>query len=432
MTTVKDYKSSYKEFHILAEIAETLTSHLNLRDLLQEIIQKVIDTVTPADFGVIFLWDPNENALCESVLFGNENIDLDLLLKMKLQMDESVFGKVYSTQEAQILSIPQKIEKVLGDLHEENQKLIEKAFLGSNKLSSILVSPLTVNSHEYGVLVLGSLDGQIIFTSSDLSFIMILAELIARAIDRSRLEGEIARVLEDEHFDRLRAETLAVLSHELRTPLAAIKGYSTALLLDEVEWEKEKRIEFLELIDEECDNLQTMITDILDSSLIDIGQITLEYQPVRFEKIIPDVADEMQRRTEKHKIVVDFPQIFPIVDADPLRIRQIVRNIIDNSIKYSQDGGLIVIRGEVRPADVVISISDQGVGISPEDLIPLFDKYFRVKSSTGYYVPGTGLGLPVARGLVEEHNGRIWAESKVGEGTTLYFSIPQQKNEDDE
>ena len=83
-----------------------------------------------------------------------------------------------------------------------------------------------------------------------------------------------------------------------------------------------------------------------------------------------------------------------------------------------------MVRGEVRPTDVVVSIADQGVGISPEDLIPLFDKYFRVKAPTGYHVPGTGLGLPVARAIVETHGGRIWAKSKMGEGTTLYFSIP--------
>ena len=122
--------------------------------------------------------------------------------------------------------------------------------------------------------------------------------------------------------------------------------------------------------------------------------------------------------------MVDFPADFPIVEADPRRIRQVLLNIIDNAIKYSPEGGLIVIRGEVRPTDVVVSIADQGVGISPEDLIPLFDKYFRVKSPTGYHVPGTGLGLPVARAIVETHGGRIWANSSIGEGTTLYFSIP--------
>ena len=167
-----------------------------------------------------------------------------------------------------------------------------------------------------------------------------------------------------------------------------------------------------------------MITDILDSSLIDAGQLFLEYQPVRIERLVQYVVEEFQHRTEDYNIVLDFPSGFPIIDGDSRRLKQVLRNILDNSIRYSPSGGLIVIRGEVRKSDVVISLADQGVGISPEDLIPLFDKYFRVKSPVGYYVPGTGLGLPVARAIVEAHKGRIWAESKVGEGTKLSFSIP--------
>ena len=141
-------------------------------------------------------------------------------------------------------------------------------------------------------------------------------------------------------------------------------------------------------------------------------------------RLAKEIVDDMQRRTDTHRLVSDFPADFPIVDADPHWIRQVFRNIIDNAIKYSPTGGLVMIRGEVREHDVVVSIADQGVGISPEDLIPLFEKYFRVKAPNGYHVAGTGLGLPVARAIVEAHSGRIWAESKVGQGTTLYFSLP--------
>jgi signal transduction histidine kinase len=169
-----------------------------------------------------------------------------------------------------------------------------------------------------------------------------------------------------------------------------------------------------------------MIGNILDSSLIDVGQLTLEYQPVRLERLAHEVAGEMQRQSNLHTIVLDFPVDFPIIDADPLRLKQVFRNIVHNAVKYSPEGGLVIIRGQVRPTDVVISIADQGVGISSEDLIPLFEKYFRVKAPAGYHVPGTGLGLPVARTIVEAHMGHIWAESKVGKGTTLYFSLPCQ------
>jgi signal transduction histidine kinase len=88
---------------------------------------------------------------------------------------------------------------------------------------------------------------------------------------------------------------------------------------------------------------------------------------------------------------------------------------------------LIVIRGETRPSDIVISIADEGIGISPEDLIPSFEKYYRVRSAADYHVAGTGLGLPVARAIVEAHGGRIWIESKLGEGSTVFFSLPKAK-----
>jgi signal transduction histidine kinase len=222
-----------------------------------------------------------------------------------------------------------------------------------------------------------------------------------------------------------RAEALAVLSHELRTPLAAIKGYATALLLDEVDWPATEQREFLTLIDRECDTLQSMISEVLDSALVDAGRLELEPQPLGLASLARGVAEVVQRQTTRHRLVIDFPADLPLVMGDPRRIRQVLGNIVDNAVKYSPDGGLIVIRGEVRAADVIVSVADQGRGIAPEDLIPLFDKYFRVKSDPGLRVPGTGLGLPLARSIVEAHGGRIWVESQLQRGTTIYFSLPR-------
>jgi len=218
---------------------------------------------------------------------------------------------------------------------------------------------------------------------------------------------------------------MAILSHELRHPLTAIKGYSTALLMEDVTFSPDQTREFLESIDSECDIMQTMISEILDSSLIDVDQLNIQREPMRLPQLVQDVAAESQRRTSLHRMVIDFPPEFPIVEADPHWIRQVLRNVLDNAIKYSPEGGLIVVRGEVRPADVVISVADQGLGISPEDIILLFVRYYRVKMSNGYHIPGTGLGLPIARTIVEAHGGRIWVESKVGQGTTLFFSLPK-------
>jgi signal transduction histidine kinase len=134
----------------------------------------------------------------------------------------------------------------------------------------------------------------------------------------------------------------------------------------------------------------------------------------------------MERRTDKHHLIVGFPENYPVVQADPRWIKQVFPNLIDNAIKYSPEGGLIVIRGEVRSSSVVISISDQGIGIPPEDLILVFDKYVRAKSRIGVQISGTGLGLPIARTIVEAHGGHIWADSVINQGTTMSFSLPHE------
>jgi signal transduction histidine kinase len=136
------------------------------------------------------------------------------------------------------------------------------------------------------------------------------------------------------------------------------------------------------------------------------------------------VIDEIARRTDKHRFVLDFPEDFPIVDADPDRIAQVLRNLLDNAVKYSPDGRLVVLRGESRGNEVVVSVADQGVGISPEHLNRLFEKFFRVDSGLRRHVVGSGLGLPICRTIVEAHGGQIWAESKVGQGSTFYFTLP--------
>jgi signal transduction histidine kinase len=211
----------------------------------------------------------------------------------------------------------------------------------------------------------------------------------------------------------------------MRTPLTSIKGYSTALLMDEVTFRPETQREFLQMIDEECDILQDLIRDLLESSIIDAGLLRLELQPVRLPRLVQGVIDELARRTSEYRFMLDFPEDFPLLDADPDRLLQVLRNLLDNAVKYSPDGGLIVVRGMVRGDEVAVSVADQGVGIAPEHLNRLFEKFFRAKSILGRHVVGSGLGLPISRTIVEEHGGRIWAESQLGQGSTLYFTLPR-------
>jgi signal transduction histidine kinase len=228
------------------------------------------------------------------------------------------------------------------------------------------------------------------------------------------------------------AGLLSTLAHEMRTSLTAIKGCSTALLADEIALSPEAQREFLQIIDQECDVLQELVHNLLESSRIDAGQLRLERQPVRLSRLV-EAAIRQVAHTPQHRFLVELEEL-PIVDADPARIEQVLRNLLDNAVKYSPQGGMIVVRGELRErasfaeterqGEVVVSVADQGMGIAPEHLNRLFEKFFRVESEVGRRVNGTGLGLPIARAIVEAHGGRIWAESKLGQGSTFTFTLP--------
>ncbi len=411
-----------RELHALTEVAKTLTAPLDLPELLAAVMAKLANVLEPAEVGFVMVWDEGAEQFQALAAFG---LDLEAVRTMKLEAGEGITGKVHEAGQARLLATQAEVAEAMSDLQPANLATLMGALPAGKLPHSALAVPLQVSPRKFGVLVLQTVLRSTGFTSGDMPFVQTLGDLIALAIDRAQSTEAAAALQEAYHADQVRSEVMATLSHELRTPLASIKGYSTALLLEETDWPDEKRREFLRLIDEECDNLQGMISEVLDSALIDAGQLTIEPQPVRLPRLTHALVDDYRHRTEKHSFVIDFPADFPLVEADPRRVRQVLRNILDNALKYSPAGGLVVVRGEVRPADVVVSVADQGVGISPEDLIPLFEKYFRVKSATGYHVAGTGLGLPVARAIVEAHGGRIWAESKLGQGTTLSFSLPR-------
>jgi K+-sensing histidine kinase KdpD len=419
---MNDTERLQRQLYALTEIAKTITSPLDLPELLDAVIQKIVGVIEPAEVGAVMLWDQPAGLFRPAAAFG---YDTKALSELGLRAGEAITGKIFDEGVGRLLNTPEQVSEAMADLRPSNRAVMTRA-LGSEVLPSCtLAAPIHVGSYKYGVLVLETIHGPAIFSEADLPFLQTISDLIALAIDRDRLASQADEVREERRAERMRSEVLATLSHELRMPLTAIQGYSSALLLDNVNWSDEKRRKFLRLIEEESENMQSMLNNILDSSLIDVDQLIIDHQPVRLPHLARSVADEMQCRTQIHRIIVELPDKFPILQIDPRWIKQVFRNILDNAIKYSPEGGLIVIRGEERPTDVIIMVADQGIGISPEDLIPLFERYFRVRSVASLHIPGTGLGLPIARAIVEGHGGRIWAESNLGEGTTIYFTLPK-------
>lgn len=405
------------------ELAKILATQQDLESMLSHFMACLIDTLEAAEAGVMMLYDASTEEL---VMKAGCGYDLALLKRLRIAPGEATCGVAFQTGEAQIYPTPEAVKKARSNLRPANRAIVGKATRGKQVQSAICV-PLFTGDTKIGVLMLENQHRPYSFTPGDVAFLEAVADLIALSIENARLRKELQTTRSLEEANRLKAELISTLAHEMRTPLTSIKGYSTALLMEEATFSPETQQEFLQIIDEECTVLQDLIHDLLESSIIDAGLLKLEPQPVILPRLAQGVVDDMARRTRKHSFVVDFEggvHGFPIVDADPRRIEQVLRNLIDNAIKYSPDGGLIVVRGEIQGDEIIVSVADQGVGIAPEHLNRLFEKFFRVKSGLGRHVVGSGLGLPIARTIVESHGGRIWAKSQLGEGSTLYFSLP--------
>jgi K+-sensing histidine kinase KdpD len=411
-----------RQLFALTEIAKALTSPLELPELLIAVMEKIIGVIEPAQVGTVMLWNQAEGLFHPAAAFGYEP---KALQDMGLCAGESITGKVFNQGVGRLLRTPKQVAEAMSDMRPANREAMARAS-GTQKLPRCtLAAPISVGDQKYGVLVLETISGPAVFSDDDLPFLQTIADLIALAIDRDRLAAQAEAIRSARQTERMRSEVLATLSHELRMPLTAIQGYASALLLNDIEWSQEKRSEFLSQIETESQNMETMLRNILDSSLMNIDQLEIERQPVHLPAISREAAAEIQQHTDLHHVIVDYPADFPILEADPRWIKQVFRNILDNAVKYSPEGGLIVVRGEVRQNNILVTVADQGIGISPEDLSILFERYLRIRSSANLHIPGSGLGLPISRAIIEAHGGHIWVESKQGEGTTIYFTLPK-------
>lgn len=223
--------------------------------------------------------------------------------------------------------------------------------------------------------------------------------------------------------DELKSEFVSVVSHELKTPVALIKGYVSTLRRDDVQWDHEVMQNSLEVIEEEADRLTHLIEDLLDASRLQAGGMQLKRADVSLHQLANRLAERFQVQTGKHEILIDIPEDLPVVMADETRIEQVLSNLISNAIKYAPEGK-IRISGREQPEEVIICVQDEGPGIAPGDLPHIFDRFYRAME-TSRKTKGAGLGLYLARAIVEAHNGRMWADPKVEKGAKICFCLPR-------
>src|SRR5512139_385397 len=391
--------------------------------------------------GVIFifrnypdLFTPNDRVLLQSFadqaaiavfnarLYGEVSYEkqrLDALL------DSAADGILILNADLTIERVNDAFEGIYGKTHDELVNLSHDEVLrwagapqGSTLNEAIANGwPLTPNATLY---VEGDLERPL---PSPLPIGVTYAPLLS---SDGKLRNIIVSVRDITHFrnaDEIKSTFISIVSHELRTPVALIKGYASTLRRDDARWDKHTISDSLAVIEEEADRLSKMIDDLLDASRLQAGGLSLNRGDVSLSHLAKRVAEKLTTQSGQHSIVTEFPDNFPILLADETRIEQVLINLVSNALKYTPRGE-IKISGQVRPEQVILCVSDQGPGIEAKDLPHIFDRFYRSTNAVKQ-TKGAGLGLYLARAIVEAHGGRIWADPKPDSGARICFSLPR-------
>jgi PAS domain S-box-containing protein len=229
-------------------------------------------------------------------------------------------------------------------------------------------------------------------------------------------------VTADRELDRMRSSLVSTVSHELRTPLAAIKGYASTLLADDVEWDRASQHEFLTIISDESDRLTNLVNNLLDLSRIEAGSLKLSHEKCDIEAMIQRAAKQ-SRLAPGNQFKVCVESKLPGLYADPPRLESILRNLIENAVKYGGENATIRVDVKKQDKDFLFQVVDDGPGIPESERQRIFESFYRVDDSLARLTSGAGLGLAICQGLVRAHGGRIWAEPQ-DTGACISFTIP--------
>ena len=392
----------------LYEAGKAMNQSLSYQSTCEVVVAQAA-RVTSARAFFLFLHDQDSD---DYGVVAGTGLPQDRYEKLRYSMGIGYHGQVVQNAQPTIvtdLSGKVGVEEVLASLRAENA----------------LIVPLVTNESVIGTLTAIDHDGGSEFTTEDQEALGMLASQATIAISNALLY-ERAKEL-----DRLKSEFVAVVSHEVRTPLTSIKG-SLELLGDErfLKLPAPQR-ELLEICQANTERLISLINDILDFSKLESSRLSLNYERMDVGRVLTEAVENIRNLAAIKGIQLDV-RIDPntgAVEADPMRVGQVATNLIGNAIKFSPEKGRIEVFVSGDSAMVTVSVKDFGMGIAPRDISRLFQRFGQLDSGTTRKAGGTGLGLVISKGIVEQHGGKIWVESALNEGSTFSFSLPRTREE---
>jgi signal transduction histidine kinase/DNA-binding response OmpR family regulator len=388
----------------LIEAGKAISKSLNLHDTCQVVVEQAARMVGVSR-GLIFLLDVGSEEYVAEAAIG---VDAELFPKLKFQIGLGFHGQ----------AIVEAQGRIVEDLKDQ---------VGTEDLwvhlpaSNALILPLLSKESMIGTLTM--LDHEGGFSKEDQEILSMLASQATIAVENALLYERT------KELDRLKSEFVAVVSHEVRTPLTSIKG-SLELLSDErfMKMPPPQR-ELLGICQANTERLITLINDILDFSKLEASKLPMTMENVDVQRVLLEAVENIRNLAGQKGIEIDIrvDESVGAIEADPMRLGQVATNLVGNAIKFSPDGGRVEVFASGDEKCVTVSIRDYGRGISPRDQSRLFQRFAQLDSSTTRKAGGTGLGLVISKGIVEQHGGSIWVESAPDQGSTFSFSLPRRR-----
>lgn len=392
----------------LVEVSRELSSTNDLDSLLKLIIGEAA-SLTDAEAASILLLDPYTRELRFKAASGGLTPEM---ADTPVPLNNSIAGAVLQSNQPMIIS------DVSRDSRWHSQ--VDQAI--NFRTGSILGVPMHDESRPVGVLEsINKQNGS--FSDEDVNTLGILADLAGVAVERARLVEELRRANQQlAELDRLKSDFIALASHELRTPLSIILGY-VSFLRDEAGPQMAKQ---LDSVLRAAVRLRSLMQDMFNLKYVDAGEATLNVSHFDMVDLIRDlIAQRDETAVAKQQTVnLDLPTYQLPVVADRGMMEVVITNLVNNAIKFTAEGGRIDITLEQRDSEVWLCVSDTGIGIPDEQLSRIFNRFYQVEPHLRRHYEGMGLGLAIAKELVELHQGRIWAKSRVGEGSHFFVALP--------
>lgn len=400
-----------EELTALNAIATTISQSFDLDHILNATLDKVLE-VMGIDAGWIQLLDESKDG---SVL--------SLVTQRGFSSEMAAEARMVKVNESEMAQLGQPI--VVAKISDDPPPQVET--IRREAIHAFASVPIRSKDKVLGVLGVFS-RGPRELSVQEVQLLAAIGHQVGVAVENARLAEEAAEIEILQELNRLRSELIANVSHELRTPLGLIKVFCTTLLREDADFDHETQREFLRDIDEETKGLERIVDNLLDLSWMESGRLNLDRRPTDVGQLTREVIEaiEMDVQPIRHHFVHDFPSSPLVVTVDAERIEQVLRNLMGNAVKYSPEGGAITIQGREDRGQVLVGVIDQGIGIPPQDLEKIFERFYRVENKVTQKVRGAGLGLPICRGIVEAHGGRIWGESTLGEGSAFYFTLKRE------